>query len=131
MKQATGGGAWQYLSARIKSLEIDTSHFGGTLDKRGKVHRGGDKKQEWQEILIHSKNIYRERSSKLRRAYAEYCGTFGIKIECTSCKNDGLWMGKQLLLEIDHIDKCRTNNLPTNLMWLCPNCHTVKTYNGK
>lgn len=42
------------------------------------------------------------------------------------CKGCGInkWQGKELVLELDHINGCRTDNRPENLRWLCPNCHS-------
>lgn len=45
------------------------------------------------------------------------------KYECNSC-NLTSWLGKELKLQVDHIDGNIKNSLPTNLRWLCPNCHS-------
>ena len=38
---------------------------------------------------------------------------------------------KSIPLEIEHIDGNYTNNIPENLIVLCPNCHSLtKTYKG-
>lgn len=47
-----------------------------------------------------------------------------IKYECQKCKNDGVWMGKKLTLEIEHINADRYDNRIENLTFLCPNCHS-------
>jgi 5-methylcytosine-specific restriction endonuclease McrA len=55
---------------------------------------------------------------------------FGNK--CALCPQDGVWNGKELELQLDHIDGNNRNNLPLNLRLLCPNCHTqTDTYSGK
>lgn len=45
------------------------------------------------------------------------------KYICSVC---GLvdWQGAQLQLELDHIDGDSSNNEPSNLRFLCPNCHS-------
>ena len=42
------------------------------------------------------------------------------------------WTGKKLSLECDHIDGRHTNNDPSNLRLICPNCHSLTdTYKAK
>jgi 5-methylcytosine-specific restriction endonuclease McrA len=42
-----------------------------------------------------------------------------------SCAECGIedWNGKPLSLDVDHIDGNPANNFPSNLRFLCPNCH--------
>jgi hypothetical protein len=55
--------------------------------------------------------------------------TYGYK--CSCCGIDE-WNGKELILEIDHIDGIPDNNEPKNLRFICPNCHSqTDTYKGK
>lgn len=44
--------------------------------------------------------------------------------KCQVCKNEGVWENKKLTLQVDHVDGDSTNNLPSNIRLLCPNCHT-------
>ena len=44
--------------------------------------------------------------------------------KCECCGNKGEWNGKELVLQIHHIDGNHSNNDNSNLMVLCPNCHS-------
>jgi 5-methylcytosine-specific restriction endonuclease McrA len=61
-----------------------------------------------------------KRTETLRKYLIENTGYF-----CVRCKNTGEWQGEKLSLEIDHIDGNRNNNVPSNLRFLCPNCHSL------
>ena len=43
---------------------------------------------------------------------------------CQSCKNS-LWLGKQIPLEVEHIDGNNSNWDRLNVTILCPNCHSL------
>jgi hypothetical protein len=50
------------------------------------------------------------------------------------CESCGLssWLGKQLNLELHHVDGKRQNHKLKNLMLLCPNCHSqTDTFRAK
>ena len=44
--------------------------------------------------------------------------------ECVWCGNNGKYNGKDLVLQLDHIDGNSDNNNLENLRLLCPNCHS-------
>lgn len=50
---------------------------------------------------------------------------------CSSCSIDS-WNGKDLTLEVEHIDGNSENNSKENVCLICPNCHSqTPTYKGK
>lgn len=47
------------------------------------------------------------------------------------CNLEPIWQGKQLVLQIDHINGINNDNRLSNLRFLCPNCHSQTiTYAG-
>jgi hypothetical protein len=51
--------------------------------------------------------------------------------KCNHCGNSD-WMGKKLVLELEHKDGNSDNNARSNLECLCPNCHSLTpTYRNK
>jgi 5-methylcytosine-specific restriction endonuclease McrA len=43
---------------------------------------------------------------------------------CLTCGQGGIWKGRPLVLQLDHIDGDNQNHARSNLRALCPNCHT-------
>ena len=58
-----------------------------------------------------------------RRAALTAMLSSGLPYECSKCKQSRRWHGRELTIEIDHIDGNRQNNGLKNLRFLCPNCH--------
>ncbi len=59
----------------------------------------------------------------MRKGTANYfIVSHNLKRECQCCHNTH-WMGKEIPLEVHHIDGNHENNDDSNIMILCPNCH--------
>lgn len=51
---------------------------------------------------------------------------------CSNCGNDGNWLGKRLVLQLEHKNGNSSDNRLCNLCLLCPNCHSqTETYAGR
>jgi predicted RNA-binding Zn-ribbon protein involved in translation (DUF1610 family) len=115
-----GGTSSKALKLRIESLGIPTEHF--------KV-RGDLAKTTYtmEEILVESStytNIHRLKLRLLKERYMDY--------SCVECGNNGIWHGKPLTLQLDHINGVSNDHRLTNLRFLCPNCHSqTDTYSGR
>jgi hypothetical protein len=111
------GGTHSYISKRLQVLDIDTSHFTGQSHGRGS---SSARRKPASAILTADGAARRPKTNELRRALIE----IGRELKCAKCGLSNEWQEEVLTLEIDHIDGDWTNNLETNLRFLCPNCHS-------
>lgn len=114
------GGARQHLNQRIRSLELDTSHFVGQSARRGvsPVNR-----RNFEEVLVRrDREKGREDSAVLRRAMLESGILYQCGVEECPTRSDVFWEG--ITLEIDHKNGDAFDNCRENLWFLCPNCHS-------
>lgn len=105
------GGNYATLKRKIQLLKIDTSHWTGQGWCKDKQLKDWTKYTRSRQMKIH---LIKELGHK-----------------CTMC---GLseWNGKQIPLEIEHIDGNHTNNDRSNLTLLCCNCHAqTPTWRGR
>lgn len=55
-----------------------------------------------------------------------------LEYKCDICDQEDSWQGKNLTLQLDHINGISTDNRLENLRFLCPNCHTqTATFCGR
>ena len=104
---------------RVVELGLDVSHFLGQAHARG---TRSTRRTDPADILIADPTARgRTKTRLLRPAMIEV----GILHHCALCETGPEWRGRQLTLEIDHINGDMTDNRPENLRFLCPNCHAT------
>lgn len=115
LQLATSGRTYTSGRARIRRLELDTSHFvNGTALRSEQARLGAN------ELLVLGAPGSRRRPAHLlRRALLE----LGVPETCTACGLEACWQGKPLRLDIDHVNGQPHDNRRRNLRFLCPNCH--------
>lgn len=104
------GGNYHNIKRNIDRLKLNVTHFKAQGWNRNTYHNIGD--------LVNPTAIKRNLIHQR-----------GLKCEnCTLSK----WLDKPIKLELHHIDGNRSNNLETNLLLVCPNCHAyTDNYRGK
>lgn len=110
------GGSFAHVSARIKTLGLDTSHFG-----RRRVIGGSNRAKGPKEILVMlPRGSRRAPAVQLRRALI----MAGVPLRCANCGQGPEWQGKPLTLQVEHMNGDYLDCRQFNLCFLCPNCHT-------
>jgi hypothetical protein len=114
-----GGG--KKIRNLIKEILIENGNYKGHAHNKGKKC-----------IIIENEYFFikgkKKNSFSLRRAL------FNRGIKEKKCENCNLseWLGKEIPVEVHHIDGDKLNNTLENLQILCPNCHYfTDTYKSK
>ena len=116
-----GGGSQATLVKKISEFQIDISHFTGQLWNKGKTKEEDSRiyGKTNEEVFVENSTAYRQ--SIRRRIIASNL----IPYKCAFCNNEGIWLGQDLTLELDHINGDPMDNRLENLRFLCPNCHAL------
>src|SRR5262249_51525920 len=118
---AEAGGIHSHISRKNKQFGIDTSHFLGQQTNSGPSHKGPPK-LDWQAVLICRQQGPRQKAFRLRRALIEAGRRY--RCEAKGCAVTDEWLGKSLMLHINHKNGNWLVDRWNNLEFLCPNCHS-------
>lgn len=98
------GSNGQTLKRQLQLLNIDASHFKGQGWNKDNQMKDWSQYGRTKHVKIHLLKIR--------------------KNECEICGQKPIWKGKELKLELHHIDGNKCNNDLSNLQIVCPNCHS-------
>jgi hypothetical protein len=109
------GGNYTTLKKRIASLSLDTSHFVGKGWMKGRRPHNA----------LDAKTVLRK-GTKARQVTVKRLAILSGAVDPSGCAFCGRseWRNDKLVLELDHINGVNTDNRPSNLRLLCPNCHS-------
>lgn len=121
-KNVTGGSIRTKLIKVIKENNLDISKFTGQAHNKGKVY---GYKHPVEDYLSNKRGI---QSHDLRLRLIEESI---LKNKCSECSISD-WNGKEISLQLDHIDGNHFNNNLINLRILCASCHAkTDNFRGK
>ena len=114
-----GGSSTDILKRRIAELNCSTEHF----SRKGP---GQQAKHALVDVLVEN-STYANIASLKRRLIREEI----LEYKCAIC-GINQWLGKEISLQLDHINGINNDHRVENLRFLCPNCHSqTNTYGGR
>ena len=118
------GGNYRIIKSAIDKYQIDVSHFTGQ-GWNANLKFNPNPKIKTEDLLVENSNYnsYKLKKRLLSEGYKEK------KCECCGLTE---WQGKEIPLELHHINGDNTDNRIENLEILCPNCHALTdNYRGR
>lgn len=113
------GGNYTHFKLVANSLNVDYSHFDNKADPA--VLSSRLRPMIPLEKVMVKKSAYSRKNLKRRLLEAGL-----IENKCRACGIDE-WLGKPLVLHLDHVNGDPTDHRRSNLQMLCPNCHSQTT----
>jgi 5-methylcytosine-specific restriction endonuclease McrA len=116
------GGNARTLKERLEFDNIDWTH----IKNNNKTYTPFREKRPIEEYLIENSkcNHYHLKKRLIEENFLEN--------KCYICGSKPEWNGKELSMQLDHINGIYNDDRLENLRLLCPNCHSqTETFNGK
>lgn len=119
-------GNHRTLKERIKLDSLNTEIL--KAKRTEKIRKSSiNKKIPLSEIMIKDSSYHNSKGLKKRLIKENL-----LKYSCEKCKNEGIWNGEKLTLQLEHKNGKSRDHRLENLCFLCPNCHSqTKTYAGR
>ena len=112
------GAVKKMFKKEMNNLNISIEHF------TGHYKENGPKTDE--EIFCENSSV--SQSTVRKHFYEKQL----IPYKCDVCGCGPVWLGKELVFHLDHINGINNDNRYTNLRWLCPNCDSQQdTFSGR
>ena len=109
------GSSYGIMRRRLEAEGISTSHWTGYKPDPEKIRKGLTPLTEKLKKYPEKRHLH-VKARILREGLLSW--------KCSECGNLGVWNGKPLILQLDHIDGDLSNWEINNLRIICPNCHT-------
>lgn len=117
------GGNYRTFYRKVEKYGIDITHFTGQAHLKGGTHDWNDK-IPIDEILVEGSTY----AGNLKKRVLD-AGL--LAYECVECGISS-WNGKEITLQLDHINGMNDDHRLENLQLLCPNCHSqTNTFAGR
>ncbi|GAB3637488.1 hypothetical protein GCM10027422_30780 [Hymenobacter arcticus] len=111
------GGNYKTVHARVRQLQLDTSHWTGVAWNQGACYKAFGGKGTLEKIMVENSPYdftHGLRGRLLKEGWKQH-----------KCEHCGLaeWRGHPIPLEPHHGNSVNNDHRISNLQLLCPNCH--------